>query len=111
MPLAKSNLTARLTQNALEGLPVVHADLVELCQIVTVNANQLVKAQQRICELEALMVAPDEEIGFSVEAANDAPKPELVDVVIQFRGHDSIVKVPKDQVVEFVKHHNGKFTN
>ena len=46
--------------------------------------------------------------------ANDVPKDqvaELVDVVIQFRGHDSIVKVPKAQVAEFVKHHNGKLTN
>tara|TARA_R110000851_G_scaffold55488_1_gene130160 strand:- start:925 stop:1161 length:237 start_codon:yes stop_codon:yes gene_type:complete len=78
---------------------------------VTINAKQLVKAQQRICELEALMVTPDEAIDLSTEADNDVPKPKLVDVVIQFRGHGSIVKVPKDQVVEFVNHHNGKLTN
>lgn len=111
MPLAKSNLTAQLTQNALEGLPVTFADLVEICQVVTVNANQLVKAQQRICGLELLMVTPDIEINTSTDAANDEPKPELVDVVIQFRGHDSIVKVPKDQVAEFVKRHNGILSN
>lgn len=112
MSLVQSGLSAKLTQNALEGLPVTHADLLDIIGVINVNAAQLVKAQKRISALEALMVTP-EEIKTSKPTTNDAPfiPLEFVDVVIKFRGYDTVVKVPKDQVEEFIATHNGQRTN
>ena len=104
MSLVQSGLTAKLTQAALSNAPATIGDLVELCKVVTVNAQQLIVAQQRISELEALMVS--DEPNTTTDAANNEPT-KLVDVVISFSGYDSTVKVPEDQVEEFLKLHNG----